>query len=114
MNPKPPYAVTGADRAGETWLVGLFYEPLTALWVLDVQRYKHPDAVFGVHQHNDPEDGDITLELEEMLESEAEVAALCRKTLDAYYAQQVEQGERFSVPAPLPLSVPKEIKREED
>jgi hypothetical protein len=87
---QPTYVVTGADRSGETWTVGEFHDSLSALWVLNVQQLKRPDDVYGVHDKDNPEGGDIQITLEEMLEGDPEIAALCKQTLDAYYGYSKE------------------------
>jgi hypothetical protein len=61
------YLVYGADRAGCTWDVGIYHEPLTTLWVLEAQRLLNPHNLYGVCDHDNPENGDCQLDLEELL-----------------------------------------------
>jgi hypothetical protein len=69
--------VYSADRAGDTWDVATFSQPLMALWVLEVLRVKKPCHCHGIYDKDDPERGDIQLQLEELL-TEAEA----RQVLD--------------------------------
>jgi hypothetical protein len=83
----PLYCIYGADRAGCVWDVGLFHEPLTALWVLEAQRLLHPDYAYGVYDLDDPERGDIQFELEEALEHDQSYLEIIQAALTEGRAQ---------------------------
>lgn len=77
------YVVYAADRAGDTWDVGVYHEPLTALWVLEAQRRLKPMLAFGVYDGDDPERGDIQLALEELLEFDYQFTEIIEEAINA-------------------------------
>ena len=81
MTPKPPYVVYAADSAGNDWTVGEYMEALTALWVLSVQQRVYPDRVFGIYEKDEPVNGDIQLDLEEMLENDSDFLSIIRAAI---------------------------------
>ena len=58
--------VYGADPSGNTFTVLETYDPDEALKKLVRERGKHPRFVYGVHDTDEPEKGDVEAELEEL------------------------------------------------
>ena len=61
--------IYGADLAGDCWDQRETYtDPREALTALETLRHTRPQIVWGVYDSDDPERGDIELELEEAVE----------------------------------------------
>jgi hypothetical protein len=70
------YTVFAADQAGNTWDVGTYHEPLTALWVLEAQRNLKPMLRFDVIDADDPWRRNFQTALEDMLEGDMSYLAI--------------------------------------
>ena len=60
------YTVYAADRSGETFNVMETYDPSEALKALEQGRNAKPHLAVGVYETDDPERGDVEMELEDL------------------------------------------------
>ena len=65
---KPKYTVYAVDRAGVPWDVLHTDSPREAVDCAEAQRALHGrERTLGIYEPDDPEKGDVEMELEEML-----------------------------------------------
>jgi hypothetical protein len=57
--------VYAADRSGQSWDVRQTSDASETLTLLERLRAEYPGRVYGVYDYDDPERGDIEMELEE-------------------------------------------------
>ena len=61
------YVVMSADRSGNCWEVARYTDALAALTKVEWLRQDYPHNVHMVNDSEDPERGDIQLDLEEIV-----------------------------------------------